>query len=187
MLKYSLVLTLLIIGKVFGWSLKIVHPTPLMESFKTYDKDSKDYVNGLIKSSLGNFGHFAYGSTIKGRVHYPLKNQDGCLPFHQDHFNNEHLISGRNMRHPPIIMVDRGLCHFVIKAQNVQKFGGVMAIIVDNKDGEVVNHIVMADDGKGESINIPTFLIGKLDGAKIKEVIHDHKADLENKNNLNRQ
>jgi hypothetical protein len=58
-------------------------------------------------------------------------------------------------------MVERGACHFVIKAQNIEKFGGVMAIIIDNKDGEVVESIVMADDGKGESVNIPTFLIGK--------------------------
>lgn len=50
-----------------------------------------------------------------------------------------------------------------------------MAIVVDNKDGESVDHIVMADDGKGESVNIPTFLIGKSDGQKLKDSIH-HNA-----------
>lgn len=69
-------------------------------------------------------------------------------------------------------MVDRGTCHFVIKAQNVQKFGGVLALVVDNKGMENVNTIVMADDGKGESVNIPTFLISMIDGDKLKEVIH---------------
>ena len=44
-----------------------------------------------------------------------------------------------------------------------------MAIIVDYNAEENVN---MADDGEGKSIKIPSFLIGKRDGDKIKETIH---------------
>lgn len=44
-----------------------------------------------------------------------------------------------------------------------------MAIIVDYNDDE---HITMGDDGKGSSIRIPSFLIGKYDGKVIKEAIH---------------
>ena len=40
-----------------------------------------------------------------------------------------------------------------------------MAVIVDNKENEIVNRVVMADDGKGASVNIPTFMIGMHDGA----------------------
>lgn len=66
-------------------------------------------------------------------------------------------------------MVDRGNCHFVKKVQNIQNFGGMMALISDyNKE----THTVMSDDGQGHSIKIPSFLIGKEDGKKIKEAIH---------------
>ena len=67
-------------------------------------------------------------------------------------------------------MVDRGNCHFVKKVQNIQKFGGVLAIIVDREDRASTG---MADDGKGGSIQIPSFLIGKHDGKALKEAIHE--------------
>ena len=141
-----------------------MHPTNLKKDFKLFDKNTNSMEEGLIKSSLGNFGHFQYGTTLHGRVHYPLKNTDGCIPLKMEDFNEDHLEAGKMARHPPIIMVDRGACHFVVKAKNIQKFGGIMALVVDNKDSESPEQIVMADDGKGESVNIPTFLIGKSDG-----------------------
>lgn len=125
-----------------------------------------------MRSTLGNFGHINYGTTIKGRVHYPLENKDGCLPFNAAHFNGEHLKEGKAQKHLPIIMVDRGQCHFVVKAVNVQKFGGVLALVVDNKELEDPGYIVMSDDGTGEDISIPTFMIAKYDGYKLKEAIH---------------
>ena len=64
-------------------------------------------------------------------------------------------------------MVDRGKCHFVIKAQNVENFGGLMMVVIDNKKNENIDHIVMADDGKGSSVHIPSFLIGYKDGQAI--------------------
>jgi hypothetical protein len=40
---------------------------------------------------------------------------------------------------------------------------------VDNKEGEAAGNVVMADDGTGESVSIPTFLVGMYDGAKLKQ------------------
>jgi hypothetical protein len=68
---------------------------------------------GLIKSSMGNFGHFTYGNTIKGKVHYPISNIDGCRPFTEADFKG---VRDRGNREHFIIMVDRGTCHFVKKA-----------------------------------------------------------------------
>lgn len=56
-------------------------------------------------------------------------------------------------------MVDRGQCHFVLKAQHVEAYGGVMMVVADNKVRENIKHILMADDGKGSSVHIPSFLI----------------------------
>ena len=44
-----------------------------------------------------------------------------------------------------------------------------MALIVDYNKQE---HTTMSDDGQGKSIKIPSFLIGKQDGNKLKETIH---------------
>lgn len=69
-------------------------------------------------------------------------------------------------------MVDRGNCHFVVKAQNVQRFGGVMLLVIDNKITEDPTALVMADDGMGNSVTIPSMLIGWGDGQILKESIH---------------
>jgi hypothetical protein len=68
-------------------------------------------------------------------------------------------------------MVDRGTCHFVSKVLNIQKYGGILAIIVDNKEFEDPDRLIMSDDGTGKAVKIPSFLIGKSDGDKIKAAL----------------
>lgn len=48
-----------------------------------------------------------------------------------------------------------------------------MAIVVDRNE---VESTTMKDDGKGSSVKIPSFLIGKRDGDAIKEAIHEMKV-----------
>lgn len=52
-------------------------------------------------------------------------------------------------------------------------YGGVMAIVVDNKENEKATNLIMADDGTGHAVKIPSFLIGFSDGAILKESIHE--------------
>ena len=59
--------------------LKVLHPSDLKKKLTLEVKGKKEA--GLIKSSLGNFGHFNYGTTMRGRLHYPTQNMDGCKPF----------------------------------------------------------------------------------------------------------
>jgi hypothetical protein len=47
-----------------------VHPQYLQDTFSVDGILEK----GVIKSSLGNFGHLPYGTTLKGRLHYPFEN-----------------------------------------------------------------------------------------------------------------
>lgn len=65
-------------------------------------------------------------------------------------------------------MVDRGNCTFVTKARNVQRAGGLFAIIINNED-EDIDMSILVDDGTGSDIYIPTALISKNDGEKIKK------------------
>jgi hypothetical protein len=57
------------------------------------------------------------------------------------------------------VLLERGDCHFVTKVRNVALNGGGLAIIIDNKN-EDINGVVMADDGTGAGIRIPSVLIG---------------------------
>ena len=62
---------------------------------------------------MANFGFFNYGTTIKGRLHYPISNTDGCQTFTDENFVEEHMKNSQEHGHQPIILVDRGNCHFV--------------------------------------------------------------------------
>ena len=63
-------------------------------------------------------------------------------------------------------MVERNDCTFTQKSINVQKEGGKLAIIMDNKV-ESPGDIVMIDDGHGFQVIIPTILISSEDGNKL--------------------
>ncbi len=68
----------------------------------------------------------------------------------------------------PVVIVDRGDCTFVTKVRNIEKLGVKMAIIVDDKE-ENSEFLIMADDGSGHSINIPSYIVRKKEGDIIKQ------------------
>lgn len=59
-------------------------------------------------------------------------------------------------------MVDRGNCSFVTKVRNIEALGVKLAIIADDRN-EYAENLIMADDGSGHSISIPSFIINKAD------------------------
>lgn len=75
----------------------------------------------------------------------------------------------------PILMVDRGNCTFVTKVRNIEKAGVKMAVICDNTPQNTEN-VIMADDGSGSTINIPSFLIRKRDCELLKETIASNSS-----------
>jgi len=116
----------------------------------------------------------------------------GAIQSLLQHANND-LCSGpldRNTLSSPgqpfILMVDRGSCTFVQKVRNAQHSGAVAVIIADNtcqckhvKDGCVLEagtlceerEPLMADDGSGTDITVPTMLMFKQDADPIKEFL----------------
>lgn len=126
---------------------------------------------GQLPSTLANFGNPPYGSYILGRVHkYPHQFKTlGCSALDPVKFDDE---SG-TFSHP-ILILDRGNCSFIVKARNAQTIGAQALIIVDNMEEEDVTKIVMVDDGTGQNIYIPTFMINKKEGDLIKKFIDDN-------------
>lgn len=96
---------------------------------------------------------------------------------------------------PYILMVDRGGCTFVQKVRNAQRVGAAGVIIADDSclcsmaescTSDDPNETceerepIMADDGSGSDISIPTFLMFKQDADKVKaEVMANHPVRIE--------
>ena len=72
----------------------------------------------------------------------------------------------------PIILIDKGNCSYVEMARNVQRAGGYMALIINDKDGNVKDFPVK-DDGTASDIVIPTAMISKEDGDIIKNFYNE--------------
>ena len=70
-------------------------------------------------------------------------------------------------------MVDRGSCNFVTKTRNVQNLNGHLALIINNEDVPL-DKILLKDDGTASDINIPSILISKADGEKIKQFLREN-------------
>jgi len=86
---------------------------------------------------------------------------------------------------PFVLMVDRGVCSFVQKARNAQKSGAAGVIIADNtclcafgdscqsEPGIACEprEPIMADDGSGLDVSIPSFLVFKQDADVMKATL----------------
>eukprot|EP00591_Stephanopyxis_turris_P004981 CAMPEP_0195515146 /NCGR_PEP_ID=MMETSP0794_2-20130614/6321_1 /TAXON_ID=515487 /ORGANISM="Stephanopyxis turris, Strain CCMP 815" /LENGTH=536 /DNA_ID=CAMNT_0040643529 /DNA_START=134 /DNA_END=1744 /DNA_ORIENTATION=- len=87
---------------------------------------------------------------------------------------------------PFILMVDRGGCTFVQKVRNAQRNGASGVIIADNlclcRDGATCTsndpmhtcqsgEPIMADDGSGSDVTIPSFLMFKQDADLVKQQV----------------
>ena len=100
-----------------------------------------------MRSSLGNFGDFNYGQNFRGKLLYPLANQNGCREFKDSDFD-EYLIRETRKRDRRIaILVDRGDCHFIIKSQHIERYGAIMGVVIDNERAENPKNLIMTDDG----------------------------------------
>ncbi len=101
-------------------------------------------------------------------------NSDGCRKFQGVHLDRE---GDPDRDFSPIVLVDRGGCSFVTKAVNVQELGGALALITNNRDDRRPEDIIMIDDGSGANLVIPTVLISKSDGAKLKTAVNNHNKE----------
>jgi len=136
------------------------------------------------------FGIPPYGGSITQNVYYadsdlcdPRVDTRGGVPTRPNDESGEQLP----WPSPYILMVDRGGCTFVTKVRNAQRSGAAGVIIADNtclcSAGDAcVNkgfdcedrEPIMADDGSGSDISIPSFLMFKEDADVIKDKLFDN-------------
>ena len=92
-----------------------------------------------MQINVANFGYIPYGQSLIGKLHF-ANPRNACLPLNS--------LSIEDNDPTPIIVVERGGCHFVTKSHYAQIYGAKMVIIFDNQY-EDENSISMIDDGYG--------------------------------------
>jgi len=129
------------------------------------------------------FGVPPYGGSIAQNVYYA--DSDLCDPNVDTTAGYPQREKGESWPSPYILMVNRGGCTFVKKVRNAQRSGAAGVIIADNtclcSDSECVadsgnptcetSEPIMADDGSGSDISIPSFLMFKRDADRMKDVL----------------
>jgi len=148
-----------------------------------YKEDGYDHREAL-------FGIPPYGGSIAENMYYSDSNL--CEPnvdTRKGYPAREKDENGKMLPWPSpyILMVDRGGCTFVQKVRNAQRSGAAGVVIADNtclcNDSECVSENkdgscqtaepIMADDGSGTDITIPTFLMYKRDADAAKKVMKE--------------
>jgi len=140
------------------------------------------------------FGVPPYGGSIQQTVYYA--DSDLCDPnvdLHGGYPANRKVDASGKMESwqaPFILMVDRGDCTFVKKVRNAQRAGAAGVVIADNtclcvagdsckSEGDELcetREPVMADDGSGSDISIPSFLMFKQDSDPVIEALKGNKT-----------
>ena len=162
--------------KLGGVRLRIVTPLEFAQQF-----DYK-HATGSIEAHLANFGWIQFGTAISANSYHPITQQDACNNLSEE----REVAQGVDLEHDGFVIVDAGGCSYETKARNIQDMGAKVAIIIENdnemselKSDNVENFIrgkTPPYDGTGSSVYIPTLLINKDDGEKIKQLFHDDPA-----------
>lgn len=143
------------------------------------------------------FGIPPYGGSITQNVYYaddqlcdPVVDTTKGYPRREEDANGKM----EEWKAPYILMVDRGDCTFVKKVRNAQRAGAAGVIIADNtclcSDARCIelsdnptcetSEPIMADDGSGSDISIPSMLMFKHDADMVKDqLMEDQPVQLE--------
>lgn len=133
-------------------------------TLKIVEPADNPFPKGQLTYSIANFGDIPYGKTITGELELYESQPDLCsidAPLTRN--------SWRNVDSNAILLTTRGSCTFVTKAENAQKLGAKMVIITDNIIEK--QKIIMADDGRGRLIHIPSLFINFTDGNRLMEIL----------------
>merc|ERR1719247_3278063 len=161
-------LSALLVGLV-GAQIRILSPRPLLEKFAA--------TKGNIIGTTAVFGTPYYGDRILGRLVYGESNgQAHCTD--EDYLAPLNGASGTDQGSPgaggrqrpvrKIFVLRRGMCTFVSKVKVAEKKGADAVIIVDKADStktaEEIQNLIVADDGYGVNVKIPSILITNKEG-----------------------
>jgi len=145
-----------------GGEIKIIGPPGLKDHYKS--------TNGKISALPALFGIPVYNGQFVGTLKAFKEHMDVCETLPENYFQSDPLDEHTKK----IALVERGTCSFVEKVKNCQIAGAKGAVVYDNVD--FGNLPIMADDGTGESVSIPSVIISYNDGLILKSHVDDDSA-----------
>jgi hypothetical protein len=141
------------------------------------------------------FGDPPYGGSIQQNVYYADSTMcDSSTDYAVGGYPKRTVVDKKSgamepWKTPFILVVDRGDCTFVKKVRNAQRSGATAVIIADTtclcvfgplcglEEGQdcEANEPIMADDGSGADITVPSFLMYKQDVDPVIEVLKNNQ------------
>lgn len=172
--------TALLLNFPVDGQIRILAPGDLAREFK----DTKGNIQGTTATFGAPYygerliGQLQWGDSLHGELHckdddYTIVGQGDDNAPSPAQLSNEMQWSGQKLIN--IIMVRRGQCTFVTKVRVAKKKGAHAVIIVDREDSDLnsqtIPNVIMADDGYGDKIDIPSILISKQDGKILLDAV----------------
>lgn len=123
-----------------------------------------------IEFAPATFGKVTLGQRYKGELYYDSDlNNEVCS---YSNFANSTNMTIPQKKKPFVLMIDRGNCTFVKKAQFAQRFGAFMLVIANTVENQENKDVYMMDNGEGNTVYIETVMITKVDGNFIKDELN---------------
>lgn len=139
---------------------------------------------GRIEGSTATFGAPFYGDRVLGRLVYGKSKHNRSHCKEDDYAVPEQGPANEgDVKLINIVMVRRGQCSFTTKVRVAYAKGAHAVVIVDKEDSPLkrqdLRNIIVADDGYGDKIHIPSILISKADGNLLIDAVLQNQVIVE--------
>ena len=145
------------------------------------DELSNTFFNSELDAIYGDFGDIDMGFEALGSVWImprdinsptDLPNDYACQPLSKINIMRDQY----NFADFNIVLVEKGPCSFTDMAKQVEKIGGDMILIVNDKPGNIKQYEI-TNDGRGHEVSIPVAMISFNDGKAIINYILNHPEE----------
>ena len=164
--NFILIIFILISPIIKSNSITIISPNTLISLLNN---------ENILDLQFSSFGSIPFNFYARGEIIISKEDDEyGCENLnHNISIHNNESTNTKFRTNFVILLVKRGECTFVSKVRNAQQAGANMVIIINNSD-EDIHNLIIADDGTGNDIYIPSAMINKKDGDKIYNFLQEN-------------
>jgi len=145
-----------------GGEIRIIGPKTLLERYKS--------TGGIINAKPALFGIPVYNGNFVGIVQTYIKNPEVCYTLPANYFQSDLMDESTKT----IALIERGSCTFVQKVKNCQRAGAKGVVVYNNDKSGLLP--IMADDGTGDSVLIPSIIITLEDGLALQSAVQENNG-----------
>lgn len=154
--------------------IQVVSPASLVSALEALEGKSS-----VIPGTTATFGAPTYGDSIVGRLFYAPSNTSFCTNDYEQSLQEQiRKVGSTDLRQ--IFLVDRGECTFTTKVRIAQTLGAHAVIMSDSSTSlwsrKDLGHVIMAHDGTGSDILIPSIMITHNDGTRLRNALKESEV-----------